>query len=305
MARTSKLGSLVALLRVHHWVKNLLVLVPLMTGHEIDNPHLVGLGVIAFLVFSLAASASYVINDLHDIKADRQHPTKCSRPFVTGEIATSAGYILSPLLLLISVSIAWWALPRLFVVTLLIYVAASAIYSLYIRQILFLDVIFLTGLYCVRIIAGGIATELYVSPSLLGLSLFFFLSLALLKRYIELRGFATVSNGVASPGRGYVAVDAEIVRCVGPASGYVSVLFLAFYINSDQAQTLYEAPIGLWLASPILIYWITRLWLLAHRGEIPDDAIVFAACDRVTYGVAALIAAIMYVTSVGLQRVGS
>ena len=304
MARTSKLASLAALLRIHHWVKNLLVLVPLVTSHEIDSLSLIGLGAIAFLVFSLAASASYVINDLHDIKADRQHPTKRLRPLVTGEIATSTGYVLSTLLVLISVSVASWTLPPLFVATLLVYVAASVTYSLYIRRILFLDVIFLTGLYCVRIIAGGIATERYVSPWLLGLSLFFFLSLALLKRYIELREFATVSDGVASPGRGYVAGDAEIVRSVGPASGYLSVLFLAFYINSDQAQTLYEAPIGLWLVSPILIYWITRLWLLGHRGEIANDAIVFAARDGVTYAVAALIAAIMYIATVGLQHAG-
>ena len=135
---------------------------------------------IRLLVFSLAASASYVINDLHDIKADRQHPTKRLRPLVTGEIATSTGYVLSTLLVLISVSVASWTLPPLFVATLLVYVAASVTYSLYIRRILFLDVIFLTGLYCVRIIAGGIATERYVSPWLLGLSLFFFLSLALL-----------------------------------------------------------------------------------------------------------------------------
>ena len=131
MARTSKLASLVALLRVHHWVKNLLVFVPLITGHEINNPHLFGLGAIAFLVFSLAASASYIINDLHDLKTDRQHPVKRWRPFASGKIAISTGYILSPLLLLVSVAIAWWTLPRLFVVTLLIYVAASAVYSLY------------------------------------------------------------------------------------------------------------------------------------------------------------------------------
>ncbi len=304
MARTSKLASLVTLLRVHHWVKNLLVFVPLITGHEINNPHLFGLGAIAFLVFSLAASASYIINDLHDLKTDRQHPVKRWRPFASGKIAISTGYILSPLLLLVSVAIAWWTLPRLFVVTLLIYVAASAVYSLYIRQILFLDVVLLAGLYCGRMIAGGIATGLYVSQWLLGLSVFFFLSLALLKRYIELRGLTAVCNGASSPGRGYLAADAEIVRCVGPASGYLSVLFLAFYINSEQAQALYETPMGLWLVSPILIYWITRLWLLAHRGEITEDALVFAARDGVTYGVAALIAAIMYVTSVGLQRAG-
>ena len=138
MARTSKLASLAALLRIHHWVKNLLVLVPLVTSHEIDSLSLIGLGAIAFLVFSLAASASYVINDLHDIKADRQHPTKRLRPLVTGEIATSTGYVLSTLLVLISVSVASWTLPPLFVATLLVYVAASVTYSLYIRRILFL-----------------------------------------------------------------------------------------------------------------------------------------------------------------------
>ena len=293
---------MVRLLRVHHWVKNLLVFVPLITSHEIINPHLLGLGAIAFVVFSLAASASYVINDLHDIEADRRHPAKCLRPLAAGEVAPSTGYVLTLLLLVVSFATAWWTLPRLFVMTLLIYVSASAVYSLFVRRILFLDVIFLTGLYCVRIIAGGIATALYVSPWLLGLSLFFFLSLALLKRYIELREFAAVGSGTAIPGRSYHTSDMEIIRSVGPASGYLSALLLAFYINSDQAQSLYEAPTGLWLVSPILIYWITRLWLLAHRGDITEDAILFAARDRVTYGVSAVIAAIMYVAAAGLEH---
>lgn len=287
-------------MRVRHWPKNLLVFLPLITGHEITNIGLIWLGGVAFMTFSLAASAGYLINDLHDVEADRRHPTKRFRPLAAGTIPASVARGLVPVLLVVSVGVAWWRMPGMFLVALLSYIAASTAYSLVLKQVLFLDVIALTALYCFRIIAGGIATGLFVSPWLLGLSLFFFLSLALLKRYAELRESAG-NGGVALAGRGYLPEDADILRSVGPASGYLSVFLLVLYINSDQARSLYESPSLLWLIGPLLIYWITRLWLLANRGVVTDDVVEFASRDAVTYVVAALTAAVLYAATVGIQ----
>jgi len=285
-------------MRVRHWQKNLLVFLPLITGHEITNLRLIWLGGMAFMTFSLAASAGYLINDLHDVEADRRHPTKRFRPLAAATIPASVARGLVPVLLAVSVGVAWWRMPGMFVIALLSYIVASTAYSLVLKQILFLDVVVLTALYCLRIIAGGIATGLFVSPWLLGLSLFFFLSLALLKRYVDLREFD--GTGEPSIGRAYLPVDADILRSVGPASGYLSVFLLVLYINSDQARSLYESPSLLWLIGPLLIYWITRLWLLANRGVVSDDVVEFASRDAVTYVVAGLTAVVLYAATVGL-----
>jgi len=208
--------------------------------------------------------------------------------------------ILIPILWLLSLGIAWVTLSPMFTVVLVIYIGVSSLYSLVLKQLVLFDVILLTSMYCLRIIAGGIATGLFVSSWLLALSMFFFLSLALLKRYAELRESAG-NGGVGLAGRGYLPEDADILRSVGPASGYLSVFVLVLYINSDQARNLYESPSLLWLIGPLLIYWITRLWLLANRGVVTDDAVEFASRDAVTYVVAGLTAAVLYAAKVGVQ----
>ncbi len=283
--------------RVRHWVKNLLVFIPVFTGHEITNLSLLWAGALAFATFCLAASGAYLYNDLRDLEADSLHRTKRHRPLAAGSFSVSNARILIPILWLLSLGIAWMTLSPMFTMVLVIYIGVSSLYSLGLKQLVLFDVILLTGMYCLRIIAGGIATGLFVSSWLLALSMFFFLSLALLKRYAELRESA--ANGGAVPtGRGYLPEDAEILRTVGPVSGYLSVFLLALYINSDQARTLYESPTLLWLAAPLLIYWITRLWLLTHRGVVKEDAVLFASRDVVTYVVAGLVAMVVYVASV-------
>ena len=283
--------------RVRHWVKNLLVFVPVFTGHEITNPSLLWAGTLAFATFCLAASGAYLYNDLRDLEADRLHRTKRHRPLAAGTFSVSNARILIPILWLLSLGIAWVTLSPMFTVVLLIYIGVSGLYSLVLKQLVLFDVILLTSMYCLRIIAGGIATGLFVSSWLLALSMFFFLSLAFLKRYAELRENAG-NGGVALAGRGYLPEDAEILRTVGPVSGYLSVFLLALYINSDQARRLYESPALLWLAAPLLIYWITRLWLLTHRGVVKEDAVLFASHDPITYVVAGLVAVVVYVANV-------
>ncbi len=284
-------------MRVRHWVKNLLVFVPVFTGHEINNPSLLRAGALAFAVFCLAASGAYLYNDLRDLEADRLHRAKRHRPLAAGSFCVSNARILIPILWLLSLGIASVTLPPMFTVVLAIYIVVSSLYSLVLKQLVLFDVVLLTSMYCLRIVAGGIATGLFMSSWLLALSMFFFMSLAILKRYAELRESA-VNGGVALANRGYIPEDAEILRVVGPVSGYLSVFLLALYINSDQARTLYESPALLWFAAPLLIYWITRLWLLTHRGVVKEDAVLFASRDPVTYVVAGLVAVVVYIANV-------
>ena len=287
-------------LRIPQWVKNLLVFLPLAMSHQITSPRLLGLALLAFAVFSVASSSAYIVNDLHDLEVDRHHLAKRHRPFAAGTVPLRLGFVLAPLLALTSLAAAWWGLPRTFSVVLALYIGLAISYSFYFKKILFLDVLVLAGLYCIRIIAGGIATATFVSPWLLAFSMFFFLSLALVKRYTELRAITPIESGDFPSGRAYLPVDAELLRSVGPVSGYLSVLVLALYINSEAARMLYDWPLALWLTGPLLIYWITRIWLLAHRGELDDDPVLFATRDPVTYLVGALLAAILFVATVGV-----
>ena len=283
--------------RLRHWPKNLLVFVPLITSHEIADARLLWQALLAFVSFSLAASAGYIINDVHDLDADRRHPRKRLRAIPAGLLRRAVALRLVPVLLVSSAAIALWQLPGLFTMTLASYVVTTVLYSLIFKQLLFVDVVVLTALYCARIIAGGIATGFFVSPWLLGLAIFFFLSLALLKRYSELLELAGTDE--PSAGRGYVPRDADIIRTAGPASGYLSVLILMLYINSEQAQTLYATPGVLWLVGALMIYWITRLWLLAHRGAVRGDPVEFALHDSATYVVVGLTALALWAATLG------
>jgi len=197
-----------------------------------------------------------------------------------------------------AVAMAWWTLPSLFTASLVAYLAISLTYSFYLKRIVLVDVLVLAALYCIRIVAGGIATATFVSPWLLAFSMFLFLSLVLVKRYTELRRLRAPGSNLVT-GRGYQPEDVELLRTVGPVSGYLSALVLALYVNSEAASRLYRWPTVLWLIVPILIYWITRIWLLANRGSMHDDPVVFATEDRVTYVVGIVIAAVLIVGTVG------
>ena len=286
-------------LRVHQWSKNVLLLVPLLLAHKFtDNSRLIS-AFLAFVAFSLAASGVYILNDLLDLESDRQHPTKRSRPLASGLLPIPVAFATALLAIASSVGIASAFLPMLFLGVLLIYQATTMAYSFALKRIAILDVIVLAGLYTIRVLAGAVATDVPVSPWFLAFSTFLFLSLAFVKRYGELR-LAGNRGGDAGflEGRGYQPGDLDLLRSVGASSGYVAVAVFALYINSGDVHLLYARPAALWLIGPLILYWITRVWFLAHRGKMHDDPVVFALTDAHSYILAGLIAILLVVASI-------
>lgn len=267
-------------LRLHQWLKNVLVFVPLLAAHLVADPVAATRAVATFVIFGVCASGVYVLNDLFDLEADRQHPRKRNRPFAAGNLSLTRGFALAVLLTFAAFAAAYALMPRLALVLLGYYVLTLA-YSLRLKQIVMLDVLVLAALYTVRIVAGTVAIHVQFSFWLLAFAMFLFLSLALVKRYAELGMRRQVGSGAAS-GRGYRAADYELLASLGGASGYLSVLVLALYINSTASAELYHQPYFLWLLCPLLLYWISRMWIITHRGKMHDDPVVFAARDRVS-----------------------
>jgi 4-hydroxybenzoate polyprenyltransferase len=282
-------------LRLHQWLKNLLVFVPLLASHQFTNLDAVTAALLGFLAFGLCASGVYLLNDLLDLESDRDHPRKRARPFAAGTLDLRAGLLVTPLLTISGFVIAWIASPA-FAAVLGGYYLITLAYSLKLKQVVIIDVVVLAALYTIRIVGGGAAIGVDLSFWLLSLSLFMFMSLAMLKRYTELQ--LTIRQGKSMPsGRGYHVEDLAVVQSLGAASGVVAVLVLCLYINTSESQALYRHPTFLWLLCPVLLYWISRTWLIAHRGEMHDDPVVFAVKDRgslltVMAGAAAVVAAI-------------
>lgn len=268
-------------LRPHQWLKNLLVLVPIALAHLVLDPRALFQGLVAVAAFSLTASSVYVLNDLVDLSEDRRHPRKQRRPFASGAVPLWHGLVLAPMLLALAVALSLLALPRPFVTVLLAYYAATLAYSFVLKRTMLFDVITLAGLYTLRIVAGSAAVDIPRSFWLLAFSVFLFFSLALVKRYVEIRDTIEAhptQNGKLG-GRGYRAVDLETLSQFGIASGMMAVLVLALYIDSAVVKSLYRTPELIWLLCPIMLYLICRFWILARRGEMHDDPIVFAARD--------------------------
>jgi 4-hydroxybenzoate polyprenyltransferase/phosphoserine phosphatase len=270
-------------LRLYQWLKNLLVLVPLLTAHRLFEPEALVNAALAFLAFGLCASGVYLLNDLLDLAPDRQHPRKRNRPFAAGTLPLFHGLVATPLLTLAGFALALWTSPA-FALVLLVYFITTLAYSFTLKRIVMIDVVVLAALYTVRIIGGAFAIDSPRSFWLLAFSMFIFLSLALLKRYTELAAAATQGKQKAS-GRGYSVADLPLVQSFGTAAGYIGVLVFALYINSTDSLRLYATPQVLWLLCPVLLYWISRAWFVAHRGDMHDDPIVFAARDRVSQAV--------------------
>jgi 4-hydroxybenzoate polyprenyltransferase len=248
------------------------------------------LSLVAMMAFSAAASAIYIINDLLDIESDRRHPTKRRRPFAAGDLSVPAGLCLSAAATAVAFGLASTCLPPVFTAWLALYLFTTTAYSLGLKKQIVVDVIVLAGLYTLRIAAGAAAVSVPLSPWLLAFAMFFFLSLALGKRYIELRR----SGGAADellPGRGYRAEDAQLLEQIGPTSGYLAVLVFCLYIDSRAVEQLYHHAQLLWLVCPLLMYWIMRFWLLARRGQIQYDPVAFALKDRASLAVIAATAA--------------
>jgi 4-hydroxybenzoate polyprenyltransferase len=276
--------TFVAAIRGHHWFKNLLVFLPVMLAHRL-NPTL-GLRTLgAFVLFGMSASGIYVLNDLLDLHSDREHPWKKKRPFAAGEISIPGGLFISSALLGIALPCAFLLSPAFFAV-LAGYIVLTMWYSLRLKSIVLLDTMILSAFYSIRIWAGAVLTSTPLSHWFLSFSLFFFLSLAMAKRYSELLGAkALVASGRS--GRGYLATDGPLLMNLGIASGFSAIVIFSLYVNSADVSVLYTRPEVLLLLAPLLAYWLSRVWLQAHRGELHDDPITLALRDRGSYSVAA------------------
>ncbi|MDE3103833.1 MAG: UbiA family prenyltransferase [Acidobacteriota bacterium] len=292
--REAPLRAWMRALRLHQWAKNALLFLPLLLAHTFQRTLLLSAGT-AFLAFGLCASATYIINDLLDVESDRVHPRKRRRPFAAGDLSVQAGVAVLLLFFAASATLAL-ALPRLvrhlapervldgpyhlsFGVWLLVYLATTLAYSLRLKRAVLVDVIVLSGLYTIRILAGGAATGVAISPWLGSFSIFFFLSLAFVKRFAELEALRERGGAIAS-GRGYHIQDLEQLRSFGTSAGYVSVAVLTLYISNLAAAELYGHTSRLWLLVPILLLWLSRLWMLASRGQLDEDPVVYAVTDR-------------------------
>ncbi|MDT7040991.1 UbiA family prenyltransferase [Candidatus Nitronereus thalassa] len=284
--KTPTFSLILKALRVHQWVKNILLFFPVATAHHLFHFEQLFQASLAFVAFSFCASGLYIFNDLLDLPADRRHPKKQSRPFASGALSIKMGLWLQPVLLCFAFSISLLALPPLFSLLLGGYAITTVIYSTYLKKIAILDVLTLAGFYTVRIIAGGAAVSVPISAWLLAFSIFFFLSLAFGKRYAEIR-LRKVENFQGIERRAYVGADKEILATMGTISGYMSVLVLALYINSPEVSTIYANPNFLWFICPLLLYWVSRTWLLAHRGSLDDDPLMIALKDPSSYAVGA------------------
>ena len=321
--RGSPVKAWLRAIRLHQWAKNVLIFLPLLLAHAWHAPGIRGVAlsaVLAFLAFGLCASATYILNDLLDIEADRRHPSKRRRPFAAGTLGAPAGVAVMVVFLLASAVLAlvlpWITFdgtfassftpfhPYGFLAWLAIYAVSTVTYSFVLKRVVLVDVIVLSGLYTIRIIAGSAATAIPVSTWLAGFSVFFFLSLAFVKRFAELEGLrlreaATAQAGSAaalarpSNGRGYLVQDVEQLRVFGTSAAYASVVVLTLYISALDTH-LYAHHARLWLLVPVLLLWVSQLWLLASRGELHDDPVVYAITDRRSLVLGALVLAIVY-----------
>jgi len=277
-------------MRPHQWLKNLLLFVPALTSHNFTAATAIAC-VLAFTSFSLCASSVYLLNDLVDVRHDRQHPTKRNRPFASGAVDMLHGSLLFPLVLLLAVGVAVF-LPVQFLVTLGVYYLLTLAYSIHLKRQPILDVLTLAGLYGIRLFAGGAAIGVELSQWLLSFATFLFLCLALVKRSTELIDRAAKGGGDPS-GRSYRLSDLAVLQSMAAASGYVAVLVFALYISSPAVVALYTAPDRLWAIPVILLYWVSRVLILTHRGEMHDDPVLFAVRDRIS-----LICAVLMVAAV-------
>lgn len=278
-------------IRPSHWTKNILTLVPLVASHQVTNVDLGFRALWAAVCFSLVASAVYVFNDIFDIQSDRQMPSKNKRPIAAGKISIPQGFVMGLALLVLGMS-AGIFLGGKFELVLCAYFGITSLYTFQWKKVMGLDVVCLAALFTSRIFAGGYAIDVKVSNWLLGFSLFFFFGLACLKRYVEL-GEAESLKRSHFAGRGYAVDDRLPILSIGTTSSLMSLLVLVLYINGDDVQPLYRQPGVLWWLMPLFLYWVSRIWILAHRGQVPGDPIAFAIKDRASH-ITLLFAAIIF-----------
>ncbi len=292
LERKSFLQSTLKAARLQQWAKNLLIFVPLLLSHAVTTGKLLT-ALTAFLCFSLTASSAYIVNDLLDIEADRRHPRKRLRPFAAGDLEGLTGVLIAAVFLCLGMAGAQM-LPAGFSAWLIVYLVTTLAYSLYLKRIALVDVLVLSGLYILRLLAGSAATLTPISHWLAGFSMFLFLSLAIVKRFAELENLR-VTNSVPKNGRGYLVNDLEQLRSFGTASAYAAVVVFAIYITGPDVIKLYHTPQLLLLSLPLMILWLNRVWLLASRGELDEDPVAFALTDRMSQliGLAVIVIALL------------
>lgn len=279
-------------LRVHQWAKNALIFVPVAAAHKLTDAAALTDSLLAFVAFSLCASSVYLLNDMLDLEADRQHHSKCNRPFAAGSLSLMFGLLATPALLAVALAICL-LLPLQFLGVLAVYYIATLAYSFGIKKVVMVDVLALAGLYTIRIVAGAAASHIPLSFWLLIFAIFIFLSLAIVKRYAEL--YVMREQGkLSAKGRGYHVEDLSILQNLGTASGYISILVLGLYLNSPEVAVMYHQPKFAWGLVPIMLYWISRIWMETHRGQMHDDPLVYALKDRVSLATGALAALVLW-----------
>lgn len=281
--------------RVHQWAKNLLLLLPALAAHLAPTPDKVGRLIAGFFSFSLLASGVYLVNDIADLEHDRAHPTKRRRPIAAGELSVGAAATAAVVLAVAAFGLAW-SLPRTFMLVWPTYLALTTLYSFALKRVVVLDVMVLGALYTLRVVAGAAAVEVTLSRWFLAFAVFLFSSLAILKRMVESLGLEA-RDGEVLAGRGWTVRDIPVLLGFGAACSVASALVYCLYITSEEVTRLYTRPDALWMGLPILLYWLGRVWLLAWRGEVHDDPIVFAIRDRVSYAVAGAMALTLWLAA--------
>lgn len=280
---TRRLNTWRRALRIHQWAKNLLVFVPLVLSQQYRNPQAIGLAVAAFVALGLVASATYLINDLSDLPADRGHATKSLRPLATGDLPISSALIAVPILLALGFGLAVAASPAL-LGWIAAYAALTLTYTFYLKRQALLDVATLGALYGLRLIIGGSAIEAPHSVWLLTFSIFFFFSMSLAKRYAEIANLAAVGREFGPKGRGYKMTDGPVILALGVASSIASVIIVVLYLMEEAfPSNLYSHPNWLWVTPFLLMIWAARIWLIAGRGELDEDPVAFAIYDRFSW----------------------
>jgi 4-hydroxybenzoate polyprenyltransferase len=274
-------------IRTHQWAKNILLILPLLLSHKVSIWTMIP-AIQAFFCFSFVASANYLVNDLLDIESDRRHLKKRLRPFAAGDLGVFTGIALAVLLVTASCALLP-QLPATFGLWLLAYAVTTSAYSFYLKRVPLVDVLVLSGLYTLRMLAGGTATGTVISPWLSGFAIFLFLSLAMVKRFSELANLRE-RGGTNSHGRGYLVTDLEQIRAFGTASAYAAVVVFSLYISRPDVDALYHHATRLWLIVPLMIYWLSRVWLLASRGELDEDPVIFAIRDRASLALGVCVA---------------
>ena len=277
-------------LRVHQWVKNVLIFIPLLTSHRIFDLYAVAHAALGFVIFSMVASSTYIVNDLLDLPADRRHATKCKRPLAAGLISIPSGIMAACLLLGAAAGLSF-LLPWHAALLVFGYSASTLLYSTVLKQELMVDVVALALFYTARLLYGGLVTGIEISIWTLAFCAFSFFALAAAKRINDLAK-TKLQASESLRHRAYQAQDLNALVALAAATSNIAVLVLILYLNSQQGERLYRHPQFLWLMCVPLLYWFSRILMLANRGKLADDPIHFATKDRITYIVLGMMAAI-------------